>query len=423
MQSNTPWAGRAKRLDSFDIAKIGSAIRVGEDEIRAFMEVEAAGAGFYANGKLKMLFEPHIFWRELGKGPNRDKAAAQGLAYAKWSKKYPSDSYPRLIAAMKIDRNAALRSASWGLGQLMGFNCELAGYASAEDMVVAFADDEENQVKAIVAFLVKKRLDDDLRTHNWRAIESGYNGGGYGGTYAARMAKAFTKWTKIADATYDSKIHGVGSYLPGREKSVGDPVHDALQPTTPTKPNKPVVLKEPANGVYSADVLAVQKRLDEIGYPEVGSFDGKWGSKTRAAVLAFRADAGLPIEPVIDAALLSALMTAGKRDAAPARAMATLADLRADDAKDVKTADTVQITGGIAGVSGLLGVASPWLEQAEGASGVMQRIFDVVNPVKVMVQDNFWIVLAIVGVVIVWQTGILKRIRLEKHRDGRDVSV
>jgi hypothetical protein len=36
-------------------------------------------------------------------------------------------SYPRLAQAIAIDRPAALRSASWGLGQIMGFNHELAG--------------------------------------------------------------------------------------------------------------------------------------------------------------------------------------------------------------------------------------------------------------------------------------------------------
>lgn len=37
--------GRAKRLDDVDLPRIGHQIGVGEDEIHAFMDVEAAGSG------------------------------------------------------------------------------------------------------------------------------------------------------------------------------------------------------------------------------------------------------------------------------------------------------------------------------------------------------------------------------------------
>ena len=101
--------GKAKRLDDIDLPMIGREIGVGEDEIHAVLDVEAAGSGFDKQGRPKMLFEPHIFWRELGKGPARDKAAAAGLAYPRWKPgAYPKDSYPRLLKAMAIDEEAAL---------------------------------------------------------------------------------------------------------------------------------------------------------------------------------------------------------------------------------------------------------------------------------------------------------------------------
>jgi hypothetical protein len=200
-------ASKMKRLEDDDLPRIGKAIGVGEDELHAFMEVEAAGSGIDSKGRLKMLFEPHIFWRELGPGRNRDKAIRAGLAYARWKKSYPKDSYPRLAAAMNIDREAALRSASWGLPQLMGFNAKLAGYDTAEAMVKDFTIDEDNHVEAMVRFIKARNLDDDLRRRDWRAVENGYNGGGFKGAYAVKMEKAFAKWQKVKDTPLPKDAH------------------------------------------------------------------------------------------------------------------------------------------------------------------------------------------------------------------------
>lgn len=200
----TGYKGRAKRLDKSDPAKVGATIGVGEDEIRAFMDVEAGGSGFDAKGRVKMLFEPHVFFRELGPGKKQTKAVKEGLAYARWKPDgYPADSYPRLLAAMQIDEEAALRSASWGLGQLMGFNHAAAGYASPYLMIKSFADDEENQLRAMVAFLTAKKLAPALRAHNWAKIERVYNGGGFKGTYAAKMQNAYARWQQIKDTPWN----------------------------------------------------------------------------------------------------------------------------------------------------------------------------------------------------------------------------
>lgn len=192
--------GRAKRLDAWDYGRIGRLIGVGEDEVRAVVEVEAAGSGFDAQGRPKMLFEPHVFWRELGEA-KRAIAVNQGLAYRRWGEKpYPRDSYPRLAAAMKIDRPAALRSASWGLGQIMGFNHKSAGYATAEAMVTAFLDDEEKHVEAMINFIVSEGLDDEMRGHRWEAFARGYNGPGYAKHgYHTKLAEAFAKWRARPD--------------------------------------------------------------------------------------------------------------------------------------------------------------------------------------------------------------------------------
>ena len=198
--------GRAKRLDDIDLPRLGRLIGVGEDEIHAVIEVETAGGGFDAAGRPKMLFEPHVFYRELGEAKRR-VAVGQGLAYPRWGEKpYPKDSYPRLSLAMKIDRPAALRSASWGLGQILGSNCKAAGYATAEDMVADFLDDEDRHLRAMVNFIISEGLDDDLRRHDWSGFARGYNGPGYAKHgYHTKLAAAYAKWARIKDTPYDPK--------------------------------------------------------------------------------------------------------------------------------------------------------------------------------------------------------------------------
>lgn len=389
--------GEAKRLDDVDLPRIGHQIGVGEDELHAFMDVEAAGSGFDSQGRPKMLFEPHVFYRNLT-GAKRDRAVREGLAYPKWGEKpYPKDSYPRLKKAMLIDETAALKAASWGLTQILGENFSMVGYETVQAMVAAFMEDEENHLDAMVKFLIAAGIDDDLRAHRWEIVARVYNGPGYAKhNYHGRMAAAYAKWAKIPDTPWSPDDEPVQA--PGMV---------------------PATYKD---GRVYPQVRAVQERLDALGYPEVGAFDGRWGSKTQAAILAFRADNDLPLLAEIDEQLLAALLTAGPRPISEARANATVADLRKEGAADVQAADVTQVAGGVAVAGGAVSAAGELLDQAEGYGGLARRAFDIIEPIKDFVQDNFWLLLIGVGVVVVWKSGALKNIRLQKHRTGQDVS-
>jgi hypothetical protein len=196
--------GRARRLDDIDLPAIGHRIGVGEDEIHAVLEVESRGSGFDRQERPALLFEPHLFWRELGDTPERREAARLGIAYPSWGMKpYPSDSYPRLAMAMAIDETAALRSASWGLGQILGSNFKAAGFTSPQAMVKAFMDDEEAHLSAMVNFIKTNRIDDDLRRHDWAGFARVYNGPQYAKhNYHGRLAAAYAKWSKIKDTPW-----------------------------------------------------------------------------------------------------------------------------------------------------------------------------------------------------------------------------
>lgn len=211
-----PFKGAAARLKDRDLPRIGSAIGVGEDILHAVMDVEAPKSGFDDQGRPRILFEPHIFYRELGPGGKRDEAVRQGLAYASWKPGAygkESEQYGKLDRAVAIDRNAAIRSCSWGRGQIMGFNHALVGYVSASAMVDAFMASEANQVEAIVTFMASKRLDSHLRKidalkrpstpDDWEPVALGYNGAGYKKNgYHTKLASRHNFWRTIPDTPW-----------------------------------------------------------------------------------------------------------------------------------------------------------------------------------------------------------------------------
>jgi hypothetical protein len=203
----TNFKGKAHRIDDYDLPRLGALIGVGEDELHAFMDVEAGGSGFDSVGRPKMLFEPHLFYRNLGPGAKRDEAVRQGLAYAKWgAKPYPKESYTRLAKAIKIDEEVALKSASWGLTQILGQWHKEIGYPTAKAMVEAFADDEANHLEATIKLLIDWKVDDDLKAHRWATVAKAWNGPQYAKHgYHKKLEAAYEKWAKIPDTAWPPK--------------------------------------------------------------------------------------------------------------------------------------------------------------------------------------------------------------------------
>lgn len=232
----TIFKGEAKRLDDLDLPRIGARIGVGEDEIHAVLEVEAAGSGFDSQGRVKALYEPHKAYA-LSSGMTRDKLVKAGLAYPKWGQQpYPKDSYPRILAACAIDETIALKSTSFGLGQIMGFNCVAAGFDSPQAMVRAFADDEENHLDAMVSFIIANGLDDEIRRHDWAGFARGYNGSGYkANDYDGKLARAFAKWRKIADTPWPPEPANTPDAVPVEDL----PTNPAEPPMLPVPPRPP----------------------------------------------------------------------------------------------------------------------------------------------------------------------------------------
>lgn len=86
-------------------------------------------------------------------------------------------SWKRLLKAYQLDKNAALKAASWGSFQILGENHAAAGFSSVEDFVRSFSQSQKNQIKAFVAFIKHNNtLLTAIRNKNWTAFATSYNG-------------------------------------------------------------------------------------------------------------------------------------------------------------------------------------------------------------------------------------------------------
>lgn len=389
--------GAARRLDLIDIPTIAREIDTGEDELRALIEVESRGHGFDNAGRPVMLFEPHIFWAELGKGEKRDRAVREGLAYPRWGEKpYPRDSYPRLKAAMQIDRDAALRAASWGLPQILGRNHAAAGFGSAEEMVATFCADEEHHIRALVNFLVANKLDDDLRAHRWTDLARGYNGAGYAKHgYHTRLAAAFERWRQKPDVDLRTAAQ--------TEAALG---HKSTEEAR--------VAEHGTDFASRAKVKAVQERLAALGYHMVGRPDGVAGPRTAGAIAAFQKENGLDITGEITPALIDQLEHAEPLEVSPERAEGEPKDSRIVEGGSAIT----KVGGALVGAGGIK-TGADLLDKAEEARGYVERIKALIEPVRELIAD-YWPVLAIAGGAwLAWRGVAIVRARIEDHRTGK----
>ncbi|TJV51168.1 MAG: N-acetylmuramidase family protein [Mesorhizobium sp.] len=203
---DTTFKGVVARLSDTDLPRIGYGIGVGEDEVHAFLDVETAGGGYDDEGRPKILFEPAKFYAHLS-GDARAQAVAAGLAAPKWGDipyGAQSSQYPKLIKAIAIDETAALKSASWGIGQVLGENFGAAGYDSVQTMVADMVNGgEAAQLQAAVNFIKANGLDDELRNHQWAAFARGYNGAGYAkNAYDTKLAARFKWWQGKPDTPW-----------------------------------------------------------------------------------------------------------------------------------------------------------------------------------------------------------------------------
>lgn len=168
--------------------------------LRAVQKVETGGrGGFLQCGKPTILFEGHVFWQQLKKkgiDPNRYVDGNEDILYQKWTKAWYKggiQEWTRLERAKLIDEDAALKSASWGMFQVMGFNHLACGEATVKSFVAKMCTSEKEQLLLTTIFIRNNAgMKAALKAKNWATFARLYNGAGYrANKYDEKLLKAY----------------------------------------------------------------------------------------------------------------------------------------------------------------------------------------------------------------------------------------
>ncbi len=170
-------------------------------QLAAVKEVESGGAWFtdirqqildldgpggFIDGAFlpKILFEAHLFSADTEGRFDRTHPAISAPEWTPALYVGGQGEYARLHAAMQLDVTAALRSASWGMFQILGRNHLVCGYPTVQAFVAAMKRGEAEHLQAFVGFVKGTGLAPAFRRISGVAADCagfarGYNGRSY----------------------------------------------------------------------------------------------------------------------------------------------------------------------------------------------------------------------------------------------------
>lgn len=250
------FAGDGVPLSRAGIATATNKLGVTPAALWAVVRVETRGCGFLPDRRPVILFERHVFHRETG---GRFDSIASDISDSSPGGYGAAGAYQydRLSAAIALDRGAALRSASWGIGQVMGFHTKSLGYADVEAMVALMIASEDDQLHAMTTFIANAGLHHPLQEGDWASFARGYNGADF------------------ARNRYDAKLQSEFQMLTSR-------------------------------GLPDLRIRSAQVYLTYCGL-DPGPIDGVMGDRTRKAVRSFQERAGFAVTGDLDDATLARL--------------------------------------------------------------------------------------------------------------------
>jgi len=254
-------------FDEADYRRAAARLNVPVAHIMAMAAVESAGETFWLlDGKLvvPVRFESHWFGKLTG---YRFNGSHPDLSCVEWNAALAArtrvGAWEQLSRARGLDRDAADQATSWGAFQIMGYHWKRLGYASVRTFVDSMSDrGDDGQMDAFARFLeADHALRASLAIGAWLDVEQRYNGGGYGGSYAAKLRAA-------------AEIFGG---------------HDASM--------APRVMRK---GDRGADIAALQRALGVRA-------DGDFGPETEVSVRLFQAGHGLLVDGMVGVMTRTAL--------------------------------------------------------------------------------------------------------------------
>ncbi|MCK1585497.1 hypothetical protein IVB03_39575 [Bradyrhizobium sp. 168] len=236
--------------------------------------------------------------------------------------------------------------------------------------------------------------------HNVPGIVAG-NGGIDLNAYDGSKEQLAAEWAPGAVAPDDDQVMG-STHSAQAEQDDVIPVAP-IPERNEAPPQEPINI-QPEKASYSLDIEILQRKLDRLGYHDVGEPDGKWGGKTKGALTAFLNDRGSDIvvnggpTAAINDQISKALTEGWTRPIAAKRATATATEI-APKVESVRQTLWqrlgAKIAGGVAGAGALV----------SGASNNFASFNDKISPVKDFFSATpgwVWFVLVAMGAAIIY---------------------
>ncbi len=203
--------------------------------VAAIIRAESRGRLFDAStGKPVLRFEVHHLmerWVKQAAGGERTRREQEFRKYFRFNESDPKKNflghtfresegqdfvpfhdrsqaleYRALGKARELAGDTALECASWGAGQIMGFNHKAVGFNSAREMAESFRRSGRSQIESIFAFIEAKKLTSALQNGDFERIAKVYNGPKNIAAYAPGMRRWQYAYSKVAAG----RIHGSG---------------------------------------------------------------------------------------------------------------------------------------------------------------------------------------------------------------------
>ena len=181
------------------------------------MKVESGGATFdEATNRTIARFENHVLWDRWGRanaqrfhqhfqfnsGPGQRRWEGHRFREAAtdpWQGFHGNQAqeWRVLEFAERLAGDVAYECASFGAGQIMGFNHGLVGFSSARDMVDSYNQSERSQVTGIFEFIRANRLAAAVNADDYERVARRYNGAGQAQAYGARIRAAAEAYARV----------------------------------------------------------------------------------------------------------------------------------------------------------------------------------------------------------------------------------
>lgn len=161
-----------------DIDALAKRLGCTSKQLRAVAKVESGGSAFDQQGRPKILFERHLFYRhaETAHDPSPWNNPNPGG--------YNEDSWDKLAHAACQDVDAAFGATSWGKFQVLGMHWRGLHYSSPIELAYSTVTGEAAHYELFARYLERNNLVGALRKLSTNAADNialaaGYNGPGF----------------------------------------------------------------------------------------------------------------------------------------------------------------------------------------------------------------------------------------------------